>query len=80
MTTARMTSGPVYLKMIEEIDKELKSIIEDFDFAVWALHLVNWTSKLSFLISHFVDSQSLGACCRVTRERAIRPSTDRPRA
>ena len=39
----------MYLEMIEEMDKELTKVIEDFDRAVnvEALRLVNETSKLS---------------------------------
>ena len=42
--------------MIEEIDRELNKVIEDFDRAVnvEALHLINEISKLSFFQS--VDS------------------------
>jgi len=50
MIAARTIGGPEYNEMIEEIDKELTKIIEDFDRAVGveALYLVNETSKLSF--------------------------------
>ena len=34
MTTARTVGGPAYLETIEEIDKELTEVIEDFDRAV----------------------------------------------
>jgi hypothetical protein len=49
-TAARTIGGPMYNEMIEEIDRELTEIIEDFDRAVGveALHLANETSKLSF--------------------------------
>ena len=55
MIAARTIGGPAYPKMIEEIDKELSNIIEDFDRAVYveALRLANEISKLSFC--HFVD-------------------------
>ena len=50
MITARMTGGPGYPEMIEEMDRELTKVIEDFDCAVnvEALRLANETSKLSF--------------------------------
>ena len=50
MIAARTSGGPAYLEMIEEMDKELNDIIEDFDCAVYveALHLANETSKFSF--------------------------------
>ena len=45
-----------YLEMIEEMDRELTKVIEDFDRAMnfEALRLANDTSKLSF--SRSVDS------------------------
>ena len=49
--TARMSSvGPAYLEMIEEMDRELNNVIEDFDRAVYveAFRLANESSKLSF--------------------------------
>ena len=48
--TARTISGPTYLEMIEEVDRELTEVIEDFDCAVnlEALRMANETSKLSF--------------------------------
>ena len=50
MIAARTSGGPAYPEMIEEMDRELNNIIEDFDCAVSveALHLANETSKLSF--------------------------------
>ncbi len=56
MITARTIGGPAYQEMIEEMDKELNNIIEDFDRAVYveALRIVNETSKRSF--SQSVDS------------------------
>jgi len=56
MIAARMIGGPAYTKMIEDMDRELSNIIEDFDRAVnvEALCLVNEPSKLS--ISQNVDS------------------------
>ena len=58
MNAARMISGPVYLEMIEEIDRELTKAIEDFDWALYVetLHLADETSKLSF--SQSIDSWS----------------------
>ena len=56
MIAARTSGGPAYPEMIEEMDRELNNIIEDFDRAVYveALRLANETSKLS--LSHSVDS------------------------
>jgi len=52
----RMIGGPAYLEKIEEMDRELTMVIEDFDHAVnvEALRLANQTSKLSYFQS--VDS------------------------
>ena len=51
-----MIGGPAYLEMIEEMNKELNDVIEDFDCAVYieALRLANETSKLS--LSQSIDS------------------------
>ena len=56
MVAARTIGGPSYPEMIEEMDKELSKVIDDFDRAMnfEALRLANETSKLSF--SHPVDS------------------------
>ena len=56
MIAARTSGGPAYPEMIEEMDRELNNIIEDFDCAVYveALRLANEFSKLS--LSHSVDS------------------------
>jgi len=56
MIAARTIGGPAYPKMIEDMDRELRDIIEDFDRAVnvEALRLANETSKLS--ISQNLDS------------------------
>ena len=56
MIAARWTGSPAYPEMIEEVDRELTRLIEDFDRAVnlEALRIVNETSKLSF--SQSVDS------------------------
>ena len=56
MIAARMIGGPAYPEMIEEVDRELTKVIEDFDCAVnfEALCLANETSTLLF--SQSVDS------------------------
>ena len=57
MIAARTVGGPAYPEMIEEMDKELTKVIDDFDRAVnvEALRLANEiSSKLS--ISHSVDN------------------------
>ena len=56
MIAARMLGGPAYPEMIEEIDRELAKVIEEFDRAMSfeALRLANETSKLSF--SQSVDN------------------------
>ena len=56
MTVARTIGGPAYPEMIEEMDRELTKVIEDFDRAMnfEALRLANETRKLSF--SQSVDS------------------------
>ena len=48
MTAARSVGGTTYTEMIEEMDKELAKVIEDFDCAMnfEALRLSNETSKL----------------------------------
>ena len=50
MIAVRMIGGPGYPEMIEEMDRELTKVIEDFDRAMnyEALRLANETSKLSF--------------------------------
>ena len=56
MIAARTSGGgPAYPEMLEEMDRELNNVIEDFDRAVYveALRLANEISKLSF--SHSVD-------------------------
>ena len=54
MIAAKMIGGPA--EMIEEADRELTKVIEDFDHAMTfeAHHIANETSKLSF--SQSVDS------------------------
>ena len=57
MIAARTSGGgPAYAEMIEEMDRELNNVIEDFDRGVYveALRLANESSKLSF--THSVDS------------------------
>ena len=56
MIAAGAIGGPAYPKMIEEMDRELDNVIEDFDRAVHVetLHIANKISKLSF--SQFVNS------------------------
>jgi len=56
MIAARTIGGPSYPEMIEEMDKELTKVIDDFDRAMQfeALRLANESSKLSF--SRSVDS------------------------
>ena len=46
----RTIGGPAYPEMIEEIDRELTKVIEDFDRAMnfETLRLANETSKLTF--------------------------------
>ena len=48
--------GPAYLEMIEEMDRELTKVIEDFDCAMnfEALRLANEASEFAF--SRSVDS------------------------
>ena len=50
MIAARRIGGPAYPEMIENINRELNNVIEDFDRAVYveALRLANETSKLLF--------------------------------
>jgi len=53
MIAVRTIGGPSYLEMIEEMDKELTKVIDDFDRAMnfETLCLANETSKLSFFPS-----------------------------
>ena len=50
MMTARTIGGPAYPEMIEEVERELTKVIDDFDRAMnfEALRLANETSKLTF--------------------------------
>ena len=62
MIAARTSSGgPAYPEMIEEMDRELNNIIEDFDRAMnfEALRLANELSKLSFITLSIVDPDGL---------------------
>ena len=56
MVAARTIGGPAYPEMIEELDRDLTKVIEDFDRAMnfEALRLANETSKLSLV--QLVDS------------------------
>ena len=56
MTAARTIGGPAYPEMIEEIDKEIIKVIEDFERAVYVegLRRADEISELSFCQS--VDS------------------------
>ena len=54
MIAARRIGGPAYPEMIEEMDRELTKVIEDFDRAINLEALANYSSKLSF--SWSVDS------------------------
>ena len=49
MTPARTIGGSAYPEMIEDVDRELTKMIEDFDRAVYvaALRRADETSKLS---------------------------------
>ena len=70
MITARMIGGPAYPKMIEEMTRELNSVIEDLDCTVYVevLCLANEASKLSFFNLSIVDPQEFGVE-RAKRER-----------
>ena len=61
MTAARSVGGPAYTQMIEEMDKDLAKVIEDFDRAMnfEALRLANETSKLPILRLSAVDLRGL---------------------
>jgi Cdc6-like AAA superfamily ATPase len=81
MIAARRIGGPTYTEMIEEMERELNKVIEDFDRAVnvEALHhLANETSKLSCLNLSIVDPQSSGVE-RAERERAERERVEQER-
>ena len=80
MIAARTIGGPAYLKIIEELDRELNNIIDDFDRAVnvEALRLAKETSKLSNFQSF--DIRSSGVWCRVGRARTNRARARTSRA
>jgi len=75
---ARTIGGPAYPEMIEENDKELTKIIEDFDRAVIVetLRLAEKNSELTFSQPVIVDPQGL----RVGRERAEQERKEQERA
>jgi hypothetical protein len=53
MIAARRIGGPAYPELIEEMERELNEVIEEFGLAVnvEALRLANETSKPSFSLS-----------------------------
>ena len=53
MIAARTIGGPSYPEVIEEIERDLTKVIEDFDRAMMCEALANEASKLSF--SHSID-------------------------
>ena len=57
MIAVRTVGGSGYPEMVEEMDRELTKVIEDFDRAVGveALRLANETSKFSFTSLLIVD-------------------------
>ena len=62
MIAARTIGGPAFPEMIEEMDRELTKVIDDFDRAVGveALRFANdMSSKLSFLDLSTVDPEWL---------------------
>jgi len=73
MIAARTISGPTYTEMIEEMERELNEVIDDFDRAVnvEALRLANETSKLTCLRLSIIDPQSFGVG-QAERERVER--------
>ena len=62
MIAARTIGGPAYPEIIEEMDRGLIEVLEDFNRAVSveALRLANETSKPSFLNLSIVDPQGFG--------------------
>ena len=80
MIAARTSGGPAYPEMIGEMGRELSTVIEDFDRAVYveALRLANETSKLS--LSQNFDSRSSGVWRRATGARTKRTRTSGGRA
>ena len=61
MIAAKTISGPEYLEMVEDMDRELTMVLEEFDCAMdfEILHLANETSKPSFPNLSIVDPQGL---------------------
>jgi len=59
MTTARTVGGLIYPEMIEEMDRELTRVIEDFDRAVnvEAIRVAKETGKHSLFNLTIVQSQ-----------------------
>ena len=80
MIAARTIDGPAYPEMIEEMDRELTKVIEDFDRAMnfEALRLANETSEPSF--SHSVGSWFSWVWRRASRARASGARAGRARA
>jgi len=76
---ARTIGGPAYLETIEEMERELIKVIEDFDHAVnvEALCLVNKTSRFSLSNLSMVDPH--GCLERAERERVEREQVGRER-
>jgi len=62
ISAERTIGGPTYQEMIEEMDRELNNIIEDFNRPVYveAFRIANETSKLSFSQLLIVDPQEFG--------------------
>jgi len=81
MIAARRIGGPAYPEMIEEMEKDLNKVIEDFDRAVnvEVLRLANETSKHSFLNLLVISPQSFGVA-QAERERVRRERIERERA
>ena len=75
MIAARTIGGLAYPEIIEELDRELTKVIEDFDRAMnyEALRLANETSELSFLNLSIINHQ------RFCVERAERERVERER-
>src|SRR6267154_1747497 len=80
MIAARTIGGPVYTEMIEETDRELIEVIDDFDrvMSFKAPHLVNETSKPSFSQSVKTEPQGFGVeRAERERERMVRERAER---
>src|SRR5258706_16232118 len=80
MIAARTIGGPAYPEMIEEVDRELTEVIEDFDRAMnfEALRLANMTSTPSFPNPSTVDPHWFGID-RAEQERVERERVGRVR-